>query len=110
VDGAATWQGTTWTATRAQRAAVDAVLDVAARWSRRTGVALYLGEFGAYHRAPEASRVSWTRHVRAAAERRGMSWSYWELAAGFRVYDRELRVWDQPLLRALVPSSPSLAG
>jgi endoglucanase len=40
--------------------------------------------------------------MRDAAERRGMSWAYWEYDAGFGVYDLDAHHWRQPLRDALL--------
>lgn len=47
--------------------------------------------------------VSWTAAVAREAEARGFSWAYWEFGAGFGVYDRDVKAWREPLLRALMP-------
>ncbi|MGC9467457.1 MAG: glycoside hydrolase family 5 protein [Anaerolineae bacterium] len=82
---------------------IERAFDQAVAWRDRTGVPLWLGEFGAYSTADMASRVRWTSTVRQAAEDRGISWAYWEFGAGFGVYDREAAAWRTPLLQALVP-------
>ncbi|MBZ0173021.1 MAG: cellulase family glycosylhydrolase, partial [Phycisphaerales bacterium] len=81
---------------------VDAALRRAARWANRRGLPIYLGEFGAYSLADMDSRVRWTRAVREAAERNGAAWGYWELAAGFGVYDPAVGQFRAPLLDALM--------
>jgi endoglucanase len=87
-------------------AAVADSLDRAARWSARTGHALYMGEFGAYEKGDYQSRVKWTRVVRQEAERRGIrDWAYWEFGAGFGAYDRDKSAWRQELLAALTPGA-----
>lgn len=83
--------------------AIEKAFDRASEWSESRGIPLWLGEFGAYDRADMASRVRWTRTVRAAAESRGIPWAYWEFGAGFGIYDRDARVWRTSLLEALVP-------
>lgn len=82
---------------------IERAFDQAVAWRDRTGVPLWLGEFGAYSTADMASRARWTNTVRQAAEDRGISWAYWEFGAGFGVYDREAAAWRTPLLQALVP-------
>jgi endoglucanase len=62
-----------------------------------------MGEFGAYGKADMQSRVSWTTFMREEAEKRGISWSYWEFGAGFGVYDRGAGAWNEELLWALIP-------
>jgi endoglucanase len=103
------WLGTTW-GQPAQRAALERDLERAAAWGRQHRRPLYVGEFGAYQAADLASRVAWTAAVARAAERRGMSWAYWEFCAGFGVYDRQTQAWRRPLLEALIPSARSSAG
>ena len=85
VDGADEWLGTTWSAER-DGGAVRQDFNAVARWAVEHDVTVLMGEFGAYSRAPQASRVAWTTFVRREAERRGFSWTYWEFDAGFGAY------------------------
>ena len=71
----------------AQEAEMTAPLDVAKAWSVTTHYPVFVGEFGAYGKADDASRIAFNRTMRSAMEARGMSWTYWEFAAGFGVYD-----------------------
>jgi len=100
--GAERWLGTTWTGSAAEQKALDDDFDRAAKWGREHRRPVYLGEFGAYSKAPLDSRARWTRSVRDAAEKRGMSWSYWEFASGFGAFDPLTRQWRPRLLEALV--------
>lgn len=86
----------------AQRAELEAPLIAAEAWAKARGLPVYLGEFGAIGLADEASRVSFTRAMRDAAEARGMSWAYWEMAADFGVYDPKARAFRTRLLEALM--------
>jgi endoglucanase len=70
-----------------QRALMERLLDQAVRESARLGYPVFVGEFGAYSKAAAAARVAYTRAMRDAMEARGLPWMYWELAAGFGVYD-----------------------
>lgn len=81
---------------------IDAALRRAARWANRRNMPVYLGEFGAYSAADMDSRVLWTRAVRQAAERHGVAWGYWELAAGFGIWDPGVGAWREELLGALI--------
>lgn len=78
-------------------------LDIASNWSKKNNRPIYLGEFGAYEKAPLESRVAWTSTVAREAEARGWSWAYWEFGAGFGVYDRAKGEWRTPILKALIP-------
>lgn len=84
-----------------ERDAVDAAVRTAAGWARARGMPVYLGEFGAYSTADMDSRARWTRAVRESAERHGVGWGYWELAAGFGFFDPEAGTFREPLLDAL---------
>lgn len=90
--------------TAAERKQLEDELEQAAEWGRQHKRPIYLGEFGAYSAAPMDSRLAWTTAVREAAEKCGMSWSYWEFAAGFGIYDPETATWREPLLRTLIPA------
>jgi endoglucanase len=68
----------------------------------RTGLPVYMGEFGAADRGDAASRVTWTRMVRAEAERRGIGWAYWDDGGSFKVYDQKARTWNPELRAALL--------
>jgi endoglucanase len=85
-----------------QRAAAVAPLAAAKAWSDTARYPMFLGEFGAYSKADMGSRVNFTRLIRDQAEASGMSWSYWELAAGFGVYDPAAHAWRAALKEALL--------
>jgi endoglucanase len=74
----------------------------ASAWAREHNRPLWLGEFGAYSKADMESRVKWTQFVRSVAEKRNISWAYWEFGAGFGVYDRQLGSWRSELHKALM--------
>ena len=86
----------------AQQADMVAPLDVAKAWSAAKRYPVYVGEFGAYGKADDASRIAFNRTMREAMESRGMTWSYWEFAAGFGVYDPVKLSFRQPLLDSLL--------
>ncbi|MEP6730123.1 MAG: glycoside hydrolase family 5 protein [bacterium] len=85
-----------------QEAEMTAPLDVAQTWSAAQRYPVYVGEFGAYNMADVASRIDFNRKMRNAMETRGMSWSYWEFAAGFGVYDPVKLSFRQGLLDSLL--------
>jgi endoglucanase len=93
-----------------QQATITNLLDIAQNWSTANHYPIFLGEFGAYSAAPLASRVNFTRFMRDQAEARAMSWTYWEMASGFGVYDPVAHDWygDGTLLNALLGSSAGI--
>jgi endoglucanase len=70
-----------------QQQTIIAKLDLAEREARRLGYPVYVGEFGALSKAPQAARIRFLRFMREQMAQRRMSWSYWELASGFGLYD-----------------------
>lgn len=97
------WLGTEW-GSDAEKAEITSHFDSVAEWAQRHGnVRILLGEFGAYSKAPQESRVSWTEFVRGEAERHGFAWAYWEFASGFGAYDPNANMWRDDLLKALIP-------
>lgn len=91
-----------------QIADIVAPLDKAKQWAG-TRWPIWVGEFGAFSgegstglKAEYASRVRYTRIVRDEAERRGFAWAYWELAAGFGIWDPNAKAWRTELRDALV--------
>jgi len=104
VDGTSAWLGTTWDGTGDQQPQITRNFDSVSDWAKRHGnVRILLGEFGAYSKAPQDSRVLWTTFVREQAEAHGFTWAYWEFGAGFGVYDPNAKAWRADLLNALIP-------
>jgi len=64
---------------------------------------IFLGEFGAYDKAPMESRVRYTAAVARAAEALGWSWAYWQFDSDFILYDVDKDEWVKPILEALIP-------
>ena len=92
------WLGTTEELNRIKRD-----FDKAAAWAQEHQRPIFLGEFGAYDKAPLESRVRYTSTVARAAEQRGWSWAYWQFDSDFILYDVKRDAWVEPILHALVP-------
>ena len=86
----------------AQAAAMTGPLDAAKAWADAARYPVYVGEFGAYAKADQASRITFTRTLRDAMEARGMTWTYWEFAAGFGIYDPAAKSFRAGLLASLL--------
>lgn len=77
--------------------------DAVASWARQHRRPIWLGEFGAYDKAPLASRAAYDAAVARAAERRGWAWCYWQFDSDFVVFDVARDQWVAPIWHALVP-------
>lgn len=111
IEGSPEWIGKEWEGTAEERALITARLEKAADWGHAKERPIFLGEFGAYSKADEASRVRWTRYVAEEAARLKMSTAYWEFCAGLGLYDAEKETWRDDLKAAVLGnakgSSPS---
>jgi len=86
---------------KAQRQQMTDLLDLAVREAGRLGRPVFVGEFGAYDKVAPADRVAYSQLMRSEMESRGLPWMYWELAAGFGVYDRQRGAFRPELMAAL---------
>lgn len=77
--------------------------DIVKSWSAAHDRPIYLGEFGAYDKAPMEYRVKWDGAVARAAETRGFSWGYWQFDPDFVLFDMQKQKFVEPILNALVP-------
>jgi endoglucanase len=85
----------------ADQALMAGALDLAAAERARLGYPVYVGEFGAYGKAPQAARLRYLRFMREGMEQRGLPWAYWELAAGFGLYDPQAHAFRADMKSAL---------
>jgi endoglucanase len=94
--------GVTW-GTPEDYAKIEKDFDAAQAWAQQHDRPILLGEFGAYDKAPQESRLKYTAAVARAAEKRGWAWTYWQFDSNFIVYDIDADRWNEPVYRALVP-------
>ena len=99
--------GVTW-GTDEEKAAVVKDFEEARKWGVDNNRIVYLGEFGAYDKAPTESRVTYTDYVCRTCEKMGWSWGYWQFDSDFIVFDVKNDKWVEPILGALIPNSPVL--
>ncbi|MBZ5580713.1 MAG: glycoside hydrolase family 5 protein [Acidobacteriia bacterium] len=72
-------------------------------WAKANNRPIFLGEFGAYDKAPMESRARYTAFVCRTAEKLGWSWAYWQLDSDFILYNIEEDRWVEPIRNALIP-------
>jgi hypothetical protein len=95
--------GVEWAGTDQERRRIELDFARAQRWATAHDRPLFLGEFGAYDKAPMDSRARYTAAVARAAEKLGWSWAYWQFDSDFVVYDVEKDAWVDPIRKALIP-------
>jgi endoglucanase len=83
-----------------QIAEMTAPLNTAKQWAG-TRWPIWVGEFGAYERAPYDARTRYSRIMRDEIEKRSFAWAYWEMAAGFGIWNPSNRTWRTELRDAL---------
>lgn len=106
-----THQKTSWThlensgsrgwGSRADRKELKAAADYAKKAQAELGIPLFMGEIGAYEKAPYDDVVRYTKETREAFEDAGISWCVWSFTATFPFYDQDAKTWDQNKLAAL---------
>lgn len=89
--------------TPADYARLEKDFDAAQAWARQHDRPVYLGEFGAYDKAPQEDRIKYTTAVARAAEKRGWAFGYWQFDSNFIVYDIDKDQWHAPIHDALIP-------
>ncbi|MGD0258353.1 MAG: glycoside hydrolase family 5 protein [Verrucomicrobiota bacterium] len=97
--------GIEWLGTETDLRVIKDDFDKAADWAKQHDRPLFLGEFGAYDKAPMESRVRYLASVARAAEQRGWSWAYWQFDSDFILYDIGRDSWIEPIRRALIPAT-----
>lgn len=99
--------GTTWNASPEEIAEVRDHFQTIVNWGLERGVPINIGEFGAYGRAPQASRARWTAEIVRFALEKDMSFHYWEFGSGFGIFRPATNEWYTDLLQALVDTQPA---
>lgn len=92
-----------WLGNDAERQALKRDFDQAAAWAKQNQRPIFVGEFGAYDKAPMDSRARYTDAVARLAESLGWSWAYWQFDKDFVLYDIPKDAWVEPILHALIP-------
>lgn len=92
-----------WSGSPEEQKTLRQDLAKAADWARKQDRPIFLGEFGAYDKAPMESRVRYTGAVARSAESFGWTWAYWQFDSDFIVYDMRGDVWVRPIRDALIP-------
>lgn len=79
----------------------------AKQFQEESGIPVFLGEVGAYEKAPYDDVVEYTRETRQAFENAGISWCVWSFTATFPFFDSATQQWDNNKLAALGLAAPA---
>ncbi|MDX2077155.1 MAG: cellulase family glycosylhydrolase [bacterium] len=114
--GSEEWQGTLWGLNQADYDAIESHFEGVRVWADANDIPIWVGEFGSFSNSDATppnlptdheSRMRYTAAVRSIAEEKGFGWCYWELAAGFGIYDKVTHTFTD-LYEALIP--PQVMG
>jgi len=110
-----THQGATWAheenlhdihfGTPEELKTIDDDFDKVAAWGKAHHRPVFLGEFGAYDKAPMDDRAKYDSAVARAAEAHGFPWAYWQFSSNFLLYDFSKQQFVAPILKALRPNA-----
>jgi endoglucanase len=106
VDGASDWIGTPWLGTKSDQAPLIALFDRVTSWNAQAdrGFEIFMGEFGVYSAySIPSQQKAWAAFIAREAEKRNISWAYWEYSSSFGVYDPSTGQWRPQLIEALIP-------
>lgn len=106
VEGASDWIGTPWLGTANEQAPLLALFDRVTSWNAKPnrGFEIFMGEFGVFSQYSDPGhQKAWTAFIAREAEKRNISWAYWEYSSGFGAYNPETGQWRPQLIEALIP-------
>jgi endoglucanase len=86
---------------RADEEELKSAAEKAKQAQAELGIPIFLGEIGAYEKAPYEDIVQYTYKTRQAFEDAGISWCAWNFTATFPFYDSASSQWDELKLAAL---------
>jgi len=81
---------------------INETYDIAAKFQKRTGLPVFVGEFGVISKVPPLERVQWIKTRRKRMEQAGYSWCAWDLVGAFHTYDKKRGQWLPGMQDALM--------
>jgi endoglucanase len=87
---------------RADKADLRDIIETASAFKRRSGLPVFVGEFGVIDEVPNRERAQWMKERRLAMEAAGISWCAWDFAGAFKTYEVDKERWIHVAKDALV--------
>jgi len=78
---------------RSDMAELADTYQIAKNFQARTGLPVFVGEFGVIDKVPVSERFAWTKIRRKTMEAHGFSWCAWDFAGAFKTYDTNTGRW-----------------
>ena len=103
MEGMDQYVGTKWQRTESEKNEVINALDKVVVWANNNNIHVLMGEFGSIDKADMTSRALYTDFLAREAEKRNISWAYWEFGTTFGAYDQTNQQWRSELIQALIP-------
>ena len=69
------------------------IYKIARKFKAKTGLPIFVGEFGVINKVPLAQRNQWVKARRKTIEANGFSWCAWDFSGAFKSYDTSARKW-----------------
>ena len=86
---------------REDEAEFNDTFQLANAFKTRSGLPVFVGEFGVIDKVPQAERNQWMKMRRQRMEASGISWCAWDMMGAFKLYDIEREQWRPGVLDAL---------
>lgn len=104
VEGSNEWIGQTWTGTYKEQLNLLTLLNTVVYWNNDNGFEINIGEFGVYKKhSSSEQQQAWIAFIAREAERRRMSYNFWEYSEGFGAYNPSTGKWIDTIIDALIP-------
>jgi len=105
-EGSDEWIGTDWAGSDSEQHRLNSLFDAVTEWNsvEGRGFEIFLGEFGVYSKyVDDDCQKAWTAFIARSAEKRKMSWAYWEYDQGLGAYNQKDGKWYAHIYDALIP-------
>lgn len=94
--------GRAWGHSKADKKDLSSTYAMARKFQARTGLPVFVGEFGVIDKVPQSQRNQWIKTRRKTIEAAGFSWCAWDFSGAFKSYDARTERWMPGILDAYI--------